>query len=378
MKNIRIWLLLIVWLLLSWTHSFAYNIWNPIQYIQKLYLTNDWQQSGKVNIELNGTNGLIKANKLYVNEICDSNWKNCMNVSTRKKVYTYKWSTGSWWSCSRTCGGWTQTRKVVCKRSDGVIVANSFCDASNKPSTTRSCNTQACPVDGQCWSLNNQTVTNNNSLYNYSRTQLCSRWDVVYDDAWWNDGTYNWRCRWQNGGRIVNCSASKKVYTYRWYTGSWWACSASCGYGTKSRQVYCLRSDWVRVADRRCSGSKPSSSESCYAGSCYTPTKHRSPSLGFVKNWNDWKENRVISIYNSLFNRYPDRGWLNYWTSQIISNGWWYTQLENAIRNAGYSFLRSKGIYNLADTSRVCPYFLGSYYNWWHYDKRADKCRKYY
>lgn len=42
-----------------------------------------------------------------------------------------------------SCGGRTQTRSVVCGRSDGVIVADSFCSVP-KPDTSQSCNTFPC------------------------------------------------------------------------------------------------------------------------------------------------------------------------------------------------------------------------------------------
>mmetsp|Transcript_12066 Transcript_12066/g.31918 ORF Transcript_12066/g.31918 Transcript_12066/m.31918 type:complete len:850 (-) Transcript_12066:153-2702(-) len=56
---------------------------------------------------------------------------------------TYSYTTGSWSSCSASCGGGTQTRSVACKRSDGQSVSDSYCSES-KPSTSQSCNAQAC------------------------------------------------------------------------------------------------------------------------------------------------------------------------------------------------------------------------------------------
>jgi hypothetical protein len=58
-------------------------------------------------------------------------------------TFTYAWTTGSYGTCSKTCGGGTQTRPASCRRSDGANVSQSFC-SSSKPQTTRSCNTQIC------------------------------------------------------------------------------------------------------------------------------------------------------------------------------------------------------------------------------------------
>ena len=67
----------------------------------------------------------------------------------------------------------------------------------------------------------------------------------------------------------------KPLYSYSWWTGDWGACSVSCGGGTQTRNVVCVRNhpgqtghvgDWKDVADTFCTSSglsKPITSQSC-------------------------------------------------------------------------------------------------------------------
>jgi parallel beta-helix repeat protein len=59
---------------------------------------------------------------------------------------TYDWSVGNWSACSaKACGtNGTQTRSVVCKRSDGVSVSDVFC-STTKPATSKPCSAPDCP-----------------------------------------------------------------------------------------------------------------------------------------------------------------------------------------------------------------------------------------
>lgn len=67
--------------------------------------------------------------------------------NTQPCTSTYSWLAGDWSTCSKSCGGGTQTRSVSCQRDDGQFVAGSFCTGT-QPASTRSCNTAPC--SGQC------------------------------------------------------------------------------------------------------------------------------------------------------------------------------------------------------------------------------------
>lgn len=100
-----------------------------------------------INVNVSGTWKTVKY--CYVN--VSGTWKTVgqiqVNVSgTWKSVWSYSWSTGSWGTCSKTCGTGTQTRTVQCKRNDGQIVLDSLCTkyVGTKPATSQNCNTQSC------------------------------------------------------------------------------------------------------------------------------------------------------------------------------------------------------------------------------------------
>ena len=78
-------------------------------------------------------------------------WRTVGQVSVRtggawRNVWSYAWNTGSWGTCSASCGGGTQTRSVTCLRNDGQTVADSLCTkyAGSKPAASQQCNTQSC------------------------------------------------------------------------------------------------------------------------------------------------------------------------------------------------------------------------------------------
>jgi LruC domain-containing protein len=56
--------------------------------------------------------------------------------------------------------------------------------------------------------------------------------------------------------------------SYAWYTSAYSACSGLCDVGTQSRTVYCKRSDGAQVADAFCGGAAPASSQSCALSAC--------------------------------------------------------------------------------------------------------------
>lgn len=67
--------------------------------------------------------------------------------------------------------------------------------------------------------------------------------------------------------QAVEACTSYATCTYAWQVGDWGGCSASCGGGWRSRSVWCRRSNGEQVDGSYC-GSAPASSEQCNTQAC--------------------------------------------------------------------------------------------------------------
>lgn len=56
--------------------------------------------------------------------------------------------------------------------------------------------------------------------------------------------------------------------TFTWESSNWTSCTALCGGGTQTRDVYCIQDGNTLVADLFCSGVKPTTSQSCNTQVC--------------------------------------------------------------------------------------------------------------
>ena len=73
---------------------------------------------------------------------------------------------------------------------------------------------------------------------------------------------------------------TSKFCSYEWKFSEWSACSAECEGGTRTRSIWCERSDGKNVENSFCSESAPASSESCNTQCC--------PVDGGWSGWSEW------------------------------------------------------------------------------------------
>ncbi|KAL7986210.1 hypothetical protein Chor_011376, partial [Crotalus horridus] len=58
-----------------------------------------------------------------------------------------QWAYGSWSECTKSCGGGTRTRLVVCQHSNGERFTDLSCEILDKPPDRERCNVQDCPQE---------------------------------------------------------------------------------------------------------------------------------------------------------------------------------------------------------------------------------------
>lgn len=99
-----------------------------------------------VYTKINGQFVLSQINSKYLNNYRDTFQIYYKNNNNWNKVYNYFYTVGNWGECSKPCGGGTQTRTVICSRSDGINKSDNYCRKAgiNKPETVNQCNTHSC------------------------------------------------------------------------------------------------------------------------------------------------------------------------------------------------------------------------------------------
>ncbi len=232
---------------------------------------------------------------------------------------SFNWDSAEWSSCSRSCGGGVRTRDVMCLNANNIQVPDSEC-VGVKPNEQESCNSQACTEDFSwnvgtystcnqpCGGSQSRTVScQNNSTGAFVADSFCSQTKPTSTQACastcppetfgWVPGSYNQacacgvtqitrpvECRNSNTGEVVSeslCDQSLRpsttltcsqnnCSTYNWVTGDYSTCSKTCGGGTQSRSLGCIRSsDSIYVAHTLCdANSRPETQRECNTQAC--------------------------------------------------------------------------------------------------------------
>ncbi|MCF7812025.1 DUF4215 domain-containing protein [Candidatus Gracilibacteria bacterium] len=210
------------------------------------------------------------------NSVCqvESGWA-CTSANPSVCVH---WVTGSWGTCSTTCGSGTQSRSVTCKTGAGQTVTDYQCLGmiGAKPSTSQSCTSYTgCECTG--------TTPNNSSMCTGDNTNLTSNVTKIPVNS-----CTSRKCEWKCGSGRIAYQGGCAETSYYWDTGSWGcpniemkgpdrnllaslvvpnnliADVVQCPCSNYTRSVRCKRSpDGATVSDSYCPSPKPDTSWEC-------------------------------------------------------------------------------------------------------------------
>ncbi|XP_065332270.1 papilin isoform X3 [Cloeon dipterum] len=170
-----------------------------------------------------------------------------------------QWHLDPWTPCDKLCGKGKQYRKVTCyKVIEGKIVVqeDSVCHEERPPSE-QVCNNQPC--DGVDWMVSEwSTCEDKCGLSKKTRTVVCAslKGEIYPEES----------CNLENKpSEMENCSVT--VCTNQWYAAQWSSCSADCGKGVRTREVFCgqiVNEGISKVSDELCDAKlKYSEEEAC-------------------------------------------------------------------------------------------------------------------
>ncbi|XP_039206112.1 A disintegrin and metalloproteinase with thrombospondin motifs 9 isoform X3 [Crotalus tigris] len=170
-----------------------------------------------------------------------------------------QWAYGSWSECTKSCGGGTRTRLVVCQHSNGERFTDLSCEILDKPPDREQCNVQDCPQEA-AWKAGPWS----------SCSVSCGR-GQKYREVY---------CMSKDGKLLENslCTQLAKPNVLRkcrggrcpkWKAGDWGQCSVSCGKGTQRRNVFCHFTASKRTRETECNqSSRPASEQECQMAEC--------------------------------------------------------------------------------------------------------------
>ncbi|XP_050399474.1 A disintegrin and metalloproteinase with thrombospondin motifs 16 isoform X2 [Patella vulgata] len=184
-----------------------------------------------------------------------------------------RWLPGEWQSCTKSCGGGKQLRKITCKQK---ITSNKdrklrkkYCKHLPKPAKRRICGTQRCP---SVWHVGKWSKCSVNcGTGRQERKVLCRNKELrgfrILPDA---------MCKTNDKPpKTRHCKKRHCVRRFEWIISPWGPCSKTCGQGHRSRFLKCnainIHGKRKSVRERNCRHKpKPNvrMEEACWLVSC--------------------------------------------------------------------------------------------------------------
>ncbi|XP_048746179.2 uncharacterized protein LOC125658800 [Ostrea edulis] len=204
----------------------------------------------------------------YGGKSCSGSSSSSQSCNTHYCPIDGKWASwGSYGTCTVTCGGGTQRRSRTCSNPAPQYLGKN-CPGSTVSS--RSCNTHFCPIDGLWtgwgqWSVCTETCGGGIQ----SRSRSCSNPTPQYGGAYCSGFSSNTQV----------CNTQNCPINGGWDMWSnWGSCTVTCGGGTQTRSRSCSKPS-PQYGGLDCTGPKTSSQD------CNT---HNCPIDGGFTNWGSW------------------------------------------------------------------------------------------
>ncbi|MEE6503271.1 hypothetical protein FKM82_004785 [Ascaphus truei] len=190
----------------------------------------------------------------------------------------------SWSPCSATCGHGTQVREVKCRilltfTQTELELPDEECD-EDKPATGRSCHLPSCDDDSVSQTPEfPRHEEESTEIYDweYIGFTLCSSTCLggiqeaiaVCLHIPTKQVANNTLCDRAKRPPAMTRTCNTKPCPPRWQTGSWSRCSATCGVGIQTRDVYCSSlAETSNNSEQACSDKKPSALQACNQIDC--------------------------------------------------------------------------------------------------------------
>ncbi|CAL1266787.1 unnamed protein product [Larinioides sclopetarius] len=222
--------------------------------------SDECSQSCGGGVQIRTVSCIRKSNGDIVDkELCDPTLKPAVNASCNTKPCPPRWDIGEWSTCSKSCGGGTQFRLVLCqqlKDSRTVLVPNEMCEEP-KSVLMRACNVEIpCPdwALGE-WSECDRTCGNGSR----TRTVECS-WQGETIDPSWCDAA-------KKPGELESCTLGS-CEELKWIVSKWSRCDLKCGSGNRNRTVKCFSNRETLDPSVCDAENKPVEFQSCTLGPC--------------------------------------------------------------------------------------------------------------